>query len=304
MGKKIPENKFGVQVEDIFCEQCGFEDEFWIFYQVAALKGTQTVVLRQIEKCCTAFDSLHTSVVPVPDAWVTKDEYVKRVIPWSDFDGREENRIYLKSSILFPYRESKVYTEATAPVLAKCFEHRLKEYAADFDVREGSGVFALEGAIYSIYDEIPVVVRYPDRTEERRLFHELYLQGERVIDWDGRRITYASHCRSQCWIHDCEEIFCCRVGEQEEGTPFTVSCTLSVEEGSPSVRFGTGKDGDRIEEEVTESGTFTRTLQLKQGEAYVRIVNTDREHPFAGDMELEIELSGVELSDQYKRISI
>lgn len=291
MGKKKSENKFGVQVGDMFCKCCGFEDDYWVFYQVTALKGTQTVVLRQIGKCCKAFDYYHTMVVPVRDAWVTKEEYVKRVHLWTNFDGYEEPCIYLnKYNSLSRYEEKNVYIETTAPVLTKCFGHKLKEYGQEFDIREGTGIFALEGQIESFYSEIPVAIRYPDGREEKYFLHELYLQGERNINRDNHTITYRSHCRSRSWIFDSEEIADCVVDEQEVGMTFTVSGTLSVENGTGAVCFGTGDGEDRIEETFEESGTYTKTLSLKRGGVYVRLVNRDRQNPFVGNVDLKIEL--------------
>lgn len=289
MGKKKPENKFGVQVGDLFCKLCGFEDDYWKFYQVTALKGEQTVVFRQIDKCCKAFDYYRTMVVPVRDAWVTKEEYVKRVRFSTNGDGQKEPYICLsKYNGLSPYEEKMVYTETTAPVLTKCFGHKLN--GRGFDIREGTGIFALDGEIASVYSETPVAVRYPDGKEEKRFLHELYLQGERSIDKDSHTITYYSHCRSRDWIYDSEEIVSCAVGEQEEGMTFTVSCTLSVENGAVVVCFGAGDGEDRVEETFVESGTYAKTLSLKRGEAYVRLINRDRQNPFVGDVALKIEL--------------
>lgn len=81
-----------------------------------------------------------------------------------------------------------------------------------------------------------------------------------------------------------------KVDEQEVGMTFTVSGTLSVENGTGAVCFGTGDGEDRIEETFEESGTYTKTLSLKRGGVYVRLVNRDRQNPFVGNVDLKIEL--------------
>ena len=57
MGKKATENRYGVQVGDIFVQHCYFEDfGSYNFYQVTALRGETQVVVRPIKKKCIAFD--------------------------------------------------------------------------------------------------------------------------------------------------------------------------------------------------------------------------------------------------------
>lgn len=51
MGKKATENRYGVQVGDIFVQHCYFEDfGSYNFYQVTALRGETQVVVRPIKK--------------------------------------------------------------------------------------------------------------------------------------------------------------------------------------------------------------------------------------------------------------
>ena len=234
MGKKKPENKFGVQIGDIFCQKLPVEASSWRFVQVTALKGTQTVVIKPIGKCLTAFDYFQASVIPVPDSWIQEDEeLIKRVKQWKREGSEEEKDIYLSEKCWFwkPYKKEETYIEETFPTVARCFETHLNE--GHFHIREGSGIFALKQPISSIYDDIPVAVRYSDGREEHVLLQDLYLEGKRTIDEDSHTITYLSNCRdSRLWFWDCEEIFKRSISREEQGTPFTVSCTLTVEKGN------------------------------------------------------------------------
>ena len=189
MGKKKVENRYGVQVGDVFVEKSYLNDagiSYVHFYQVMRLRGETQVVLKRIHSLYTAFD-LHDVVhVPVLGSWIEDaEELTRKVILTERTDPETKNVekdiwVYIErmqsvwSAIASLYDANRQYTSSGFHYLqekAVCSQFPELE---QFDLRKGSGIFAVDQPFDDIYDDCPVVIRYPDGKEKQSNLKDLF----------------------------------------------------------------------------------------------------------------------------------
>ncbi len=187
MGKKETENRYGVQVGDVFAEKSDYEDGTGLgFYQVVRLKGETQVVLKQIDSLCTAFD-LHAYVkVPVYDSWTNGEEMVRKIGIWERTDPeteltKREIWVNISQSRGFGVPYAYLYDKSQRYIGSEGFlypfqDEICREFPAieQFELSEGSGIFAENKPFGRFYDNCPVIIRYPDGREERNNLKNMF----------------------------------------------------------------------------------------------------------------------------------
>ena len=185
MGKKNPENKYGVRVGDIFAAHMCAEDwSHWNFYQVKRLRGETQVVVGKIAKEMIGADNYHQICKPIPDLWISDEEFIKRVrvSKWSDDDGQTD--IYLDLEKYYwahIYDEQKEYKDfedvMSYKMFEKIFESRVfKEIP--FDVSNNSGVFFMGEVSPGI---VEAEIRFPDGKRQKTYLKGLYLHEGHIM---------------------------------------------------------------------------------------------------------------------------
>lgn len=90
---KLNQTLEGVKVGDIFNERCVWYGEHNFFYQVVAIKGQHSVVLREINKGGTYNSNLDGIEYPIKDSFRTDETITKRVFVGEDYS--HQNRPYV-----------------------------------------------------------------------------------------------------------------------------------------------------------------------------------------------------------------
>lgn len=177
MEKKNVKNRYGVQVGDIFNQQCYYQDGGeYHFYQVTVLRGETQVVVREIDKKTIAFDKYYQKVVPIPNAWISDQVLVRKLHCGSD---TSRARIYIddgwNSTAWLDNLDSEgMYLEySEGPCMAYWFNKYNPEIAGQLRLKKGSGVYAVDRSFEGIGDDCPAVIRYPDGREEGVILKEL-----------------------------------------------------------------------------------------------------------------------------------
>ena len=186
MGKKTVKNRYGVQIGDIFNRESHHEDGGgYSFYQVIALRGETQVVVREIRSEVIAFDGIYEGVAPVPDAWISDKIFVKKVYadgstPDAGLKMFEDGICSVSIKIAdnwFGYAHldrKKMYLEwYNGPSFAYVFKKYNPELAKQLDLKNGSGVFAVDRPFESYGDDCPAVIRYPDGREQEAILNIL-----------------------------------------------------------------------------------------------------------------------------------
>lgn len=173
MEKKKVENRYGVQVGDIFSEnRLNCNNSF--FCQVVALHGESKVEVREIDKICVAFDGYYKGIVPLPGIWQSHRTHILTVQEWKgklglffmDFWGG--HLAYLDRSETHMYME--LHERDDIPFY---FRDYYPEIAEQLDLKTGSGVYALERPFKWMDDDYRAVIRYPDGREVETVLREL-----------------------------------------------------------------------------------------------------------------------------------
>lgn len=193
MAKKKPQNRYGIKLNDIFVENWTSEDDDrYHFYQVVALRGELTVVVRQIYKKSVAFDGRYERVVPVPDAWVTDEELVRRVQEHNSFG---ERKLYIipkdfgvwssHANLIKEDEKDEMYLEWSGGVdYPEMLRESAPEIAEQLDLKKGSGIYMIDGSFeHGLFgtavtalahnNEQRALLRYPDGREEEVVLSEL-----------------------------------------------------------------------------------------------------------------------------------
>lgn len=186
MENKIVENRYGVQIGDIFYWHADPEDGGRCeFYQVVALRGTTQVRVRQTGSKIIAFDGDCEGVAPLPDAWVSDEIMVRKVYRGITEDSPDsempEEDLYGVSIKIYDNWLGYAYLDREEMYLAKqgksCFAEMLREsnpeLAKQLDLQNGSGVFAVDRPFESVEDDCRSLIRYPDGEEEKVILKEL-----------------------------------------------------------------------------------------------------------------------------------
>ncbi len=174
MGKKATENRYGVQVGDIFVQHCYFEDfGSYNFYQVTALRGETQVVVRPIKKKWIAFDGDNEEVAPIPGAWMSEETLVRKVYDGSNIEIHIEGG-WCGWAFLYDPDSGRKYKEWSAGVnVAYLFERYNPEIAGQLDLEKGSGVYIVDGVFGRIGDDCLAEIRYPDGRKQEVTLREL-----------------------------------------------------------------------------------------------------------------------------------
>lgn len=80
------QNMHSVHVGDLFYDSWGYDQTNVDFYQVVALKGKMTAVIREIRGDCLPQGDMHGDVRPVRDAFASEETYERRTS--AGYDGR------------------------------------------------------------------------------------------------------------------------------------------------------------------------------------------------------------------------
>lgn len=181
MGKKNPENQYGVRVGDIFAAHMCAEDwSLWSFYQVKRLRGETQVVVGEIAKEMICVDSCYQICKPVPDLWISDEELIKRV----NKSKRDDGDIYLDLGKYYwghTYDEHKEYKDFEDVMSEKMFDTILGHRSYDgirFDVRENSGLFFMGEVSPGI---VEAEIRFPDGKKQKIYLKDLYLHEGHIM---------------------------------------------------------------------------------------------------------------------------
>lgn len=201
IGKKKAENRYGVQVGDIFSENrlnCNYSS----FYQVVALHGESKVKVREIDRICVAFDGYYKGIVPLPGSWRSHRTHILTVQEWQgeiglffvDFWG--DHLAYLDRTETYMYME--LHERDDFPFY---FRDYYPEIAKQLDLKTGSGVYAVDRPFKWIDDDCRAMIRYPDGREVKTVFRELMRsdkipQETRAFEAELRRLSEEPDCSS------------------------------------------------------------------------------------------------------------
>lgn len=204
MGKKKVENRYGVQVGDVFAEKSLLNDagcSYVHFYQVMRLRGETQVVLKRINSLYTAFDLYDAVHVPVCGSWMEDaEELTRKVILTERTDSETKNVekhiwVYIERMQGVWSQTADLY-DANRQYTSSGFLYALEDAVCSqfpemkkFDLRKGSGIFAVDQPFDDIYDDCPVVIRYPDGKEERSNLKDLF-DRDKVIAYRAKECGY------------------------------------------------------------------------------------------------------------------
>ena len=181
MGKKNPENKYGVRVGDIFAAHMCAEDwSLWSFYQVKRLRGETQVVVGEIAKEMIGADNYHQICKPIPDLWISDEELIKRVKKSAHDDGDIwlDLEKYYWAHVYDDHKEYKDFEDVVSEkMFERIFESRVfKEIP--FDVSNNSGVFFIGEVSPGI---VEAEIRFPDGKGQKTYLKGLYLHEGHVM---------------------------------------------------------------------------------------------------------------------------
>lgn len=167
---KKMETEHGVQIGDIFSWSRTYEDfSACGFYQVVSLRGKTQVAVREIENAVIAFDGLHQEgIAPIKDSWVNDEIRFRKVCY---YDGKP----YIKDDFGWPAdlgtEEMYIIHGISAFTKELCKYH--PDIADQLDLKQGSGVFAIDRPFNSIADNCRAVIRYPNGEQQEVILSEL-----------------------------------------------------------------------------------------------------------------------------------
>ncbi len=197
MGKEKVENRYGVQVGDIFSENrlnCNYSS----FYQVVALHGESKVEVRKIDQICVAFDGYYKGIVPLPGIWQSHRTHILTVQERQGESGLllwicgGEHLAYLDRTETHMYME--LHERDDFPFY---FRDYYPEIAEQLDLKTGSGIYAVDRPFKWVDDDCRAMICYPDGREVETVFRELMRsdkipQETRTFEAELRRISEES----------------------------------------------------------------------------------------------------------------
>lgn len=188
MGKKEVKNRYGVQVGDIFNLASHYEDGgSHVFYQVVALRGETQVAVRPICQKVIAFDgNNYEGEVPLPNVWCSDEILVRKVMegtrtPGAGLKKFEDGACGVSIKIYegwlgYAYldrEEMYVYYTGFGYSYSYFLQTYHPEIAKQLDLRNGSGVFAIDRPFEGYGDDCRAAIRYPDGREQEVILKEL-----------------------------------------------------------------------------------------------------------------------------------
>lgn len=203
MKKKTVKNRYGVQVGDIFNMRSYHEDGGgYFFYQVIALRGETQVAVREIGSQVIAFDGVYEGVVPVPNAWISDDVLVRKIhvtgnVPSTEQKTFEDNTCSISIKIFnnwLGYADLDKMEEGHSremylawynrPCFSYLFEKYNPELAKQLDLKNGSGVFAIDRPFDSSGSDCRAVIRYPDGRQQETILNVLLHYAEEQREYE------------------------------------------------------------------------------------------------------------------------
>lgn len=175
MARKTVKNRYGIQVGDHFVTDSYSESGSSCFYRVIRLRGETQVVVREVKSKIVAFDKRYLGLVPVPEFPDANGggEYVRRVDS-SGISDDKDIHIYIYKTL---GGRAKLFKGIFHLSYNTVFSYMLMQYqpelAEQLDLRNGSGIFAVDDCFRSIGDACPALICYPDGREETVILSEL-----------------------------------------------------------------------------------------------------------------------------------
>lgn len=209
MARKTAQNRYGVQIGDIFNWKSHHEDGGgYDFYQVVALRGETQIVVREIKSQVIAFDGVHEGVVPAPDSWISDEILVRKVqsgesAPDAGLKAFEDGicSVSIKISdnwLGYAHLDRKeMYVSSERSLFAELLQKYHPNIAKQFDLERGTGVFAVDRAFVSYGDDCRAVIRYPDGKEQEVILKDLLHYEEERQEWERKNSSEAGQNRER-----------------------------------------------------------------------------------------------------------